>query len=81
MNVFKDDLFGNKYFIAMSLILFVVVGITWFTNYNSIESKCERYVQRIGSMIGARSGNTLRDLQIHSASEALIKDCVARGGP
>lgn len=81
MNVFKDDLFRNKYFVTILAILALVVGIAWFIGYNSVESKCRRYAQRLGSTFGAGSGSKLRDLQIQTASDPLIQDCVKRGGP
>ena len=81
MNVFKDDLFKNKYFVIVLVILAIVVGIAWFINYNSVESKCKRYVQGLGSMLGTGGGNKLRDLQMQTASEPLIQECIKRGGP
>lgn len=81
MNVFKDDLFENKYFVIILAILIIVVGIAWFINYNSVESKCKRYVQGLESMFAVGSGNKLRNLQIRAASDPLIQDCIKRGGP
>lgn len=80
MNVFKDDLFKNKYFLTVLVILAVVVGIAWFINYNSVESKCRRYVQGLASTLGTGGGNELRDLQIQTVSEPLIQECIKRGG-
>lgn len=79
MDVFKDDLFKNKYFIAVLTFLAIIIGITWLINYNSVESRCKRYVQGLGSMLGT-GGNKLREMQIQSASEPLIQDCIKRDG-
>jgi len=80
MDVLHDDLFKNKYFVSLLAILVLVSGIIWFIRYNSVESQCRRYAQGLGSLLGA-GGNKLRDLQLQSAAEPLIQDCVRRGGP
>ncbi len=80
MNVLKDDLFKNKYFVITFVILAIIIGIVWFMDYNSMESKCKRHVQGLGSFFSPGE-NKLRDLQIHTVSEPLIQDCIRRGGP
>ena len=81
MNIFRDDLLKNKYFITIITILSLIIGILWFVNYNSVEQKCKRYVQGLSSHLGTGGENKLRDLQIQKASESLIQDCIKRGGP
>lgn len=81
MNVFKDDLFKNKYFVAVFAILVVVVGVVWFIDYNSVESRCRRYAQGLSSTLGIKGANKFGDLQIQKASEPLIQACIRRGGP
>ncbi|MBI4226519.1 hypothetical protein HY612_05400 [Candidatus Roizmanbacteria bacterium] len=63
------------------VIIAIVVGIAWFINYNSVESKCKRHAQELGSILGTGGGNKLRDLQMQVASEPLIQECIKRGGP
>lgn len=62
------------------MALALVIGIIWFINYNSVESKCQRYVQGLSSKLGVGE-NKLRNLQLQSTSEPLIQDCIKRGGP
>lgn len=81
MDILKDDLFKNKYFVSILAILAVIVGVVYFINYNSVEAKCKRYAQGLGAMLGVGGGNELRNLQMHSASEPLIQECIKRGGP
>lgn len=80
MNILKDDLFKNKYFLSVIVFLAIIIGITWLINYNSVESRCRRFTQGLDSVFGI-GGNRLRELQIQSASESLIQDCIKRGGP
>jgi hypothetical protein len=81
MNIFKDDLFKNKYFVIMLAIGAVVIGALWLADYYSIESKCERYAQESSALLGLKQGNKLRDLQLKTALSPLIQDCIERGGP
>lgn len=80
MDIFKDDLFKNKYFLGVLAALVVIGTVIYFINYNSVESRCKRYAQSLGSLLGA-GGNKLRDLQLQSASQPLIQDCIKNGGP
>ncbi len=80
MDILRDDLFKNKYFLIIVLVLAIVVGVIYLFNYNSVESRCKRYVQNLGSMLGT-GDSKLGDLQLQAASESLVQDCVKRGGP
>lgn len=80
MDILRDDLFKNKYFLVIVSILAVIIGVIYLFNYNSIESKCRRYTQNLGSMLGV-GGSRLRDLQLQTASDSLVQDCIKRGGP
>ncbi len=80
MDVLRDDLFKNKYFLIIVSILAVIIGVIYLVNSNSVESKCKRYVQNLGTMLGA-GGSGLKDIQLQTASESLVQDCIKRGGP
>lgn len=81
MNVFKDDLFKKRYFVTILAILSFIIGIAWFINYNSIESKCKRYSKKLGSSFSVGKGNKLMELQIQKALDPIIQECIKRGGP
>lgn len=81
MDIFRDDLFKNKYFVAVVVTLIFVGLAIYFLNYNSVESRCERYVQGlVGSMRGPES-NRLEQMQLQNASKSIIEECIKRGGP
>jgi len=80
MDIFKEDLLKNKYFLILVTILVIAGGVIWFLNYNSVESRCRRYVKGLGSVFGEER-NKLRELQLEKASDSLIRECIRRGGP
>lgn len=87
MSILTKNLFENKYFIAILIIVGIVVGIIGFMDYNSVESRCrryvkERYVDRLIS-VSSRNGDRNRtwELIIKNAAELMIQDCIKRGGP
>ena len=80
MDILRDDLFKNKYFVMILAFFGLIIAIAWLINYNSVESRCTRYAQGLGSMFRS-NGNKMMDLQIKVASEPLIQDCINRGGP
>lgn len=81
MDIFKDDLLKNKYFVSVFAIIAIIIGVVYLIKYNSVEAKCKRYAQGLGAMLGIGGGNELRNLQMQSASESLIQECIKRGGP
>lgn len=80
MNIFHDDLLKNKYFLGVVVFIGIIIAVIWFIDFNSIENKCQRYAQGLGSMLGA-GDNRLQKLQLESASQPLVEDCIKRGGP
>jgi hypothetical protein len=79
MDALHDDLFQNKYF-RIILVVFGVIGLgIYLVDYVSVESKCERYYEKVGSVFS--TGSELRELQIDSAMSSSIEDCIDRGGP
>ena len=80
MDIFRDDLFKNKYFKTAFILLALCIGIYWFIDYNSVESRCTRYVQGLGSLLGT-GGNGMREAALDAASRPLIEECIQRGGP
>lgn len=80
MDIFKDDLFKYKYFRLAFIILVVGIAIYWFLDYTSVESRCTRYIQGLGSLLGT-GGNGMREAALDAASQPLIEECIQRGGP
>ena len=80
MGIFRDDLLKNKYFLGTVAFIGIIIAVVWFLDFNSIENKCQRYAQRLGSMLGA-GDNRLQKLQLESATQPLVEDCIKRGGP
>lgn len=81
MDIIRDDLFiKDKYFLGIFAVLVAVGVIVYFVNFNSVEAKCRRYVQRLGPM--PKGGdNKLLELQVKTAWEYSIRSCIKRGGP
>jgi len=79
MDILRDDLFRNKYFLVTLSVVAIISAVIYVIHFNSVESRCQRYVQKMGIILGA-GGNKLRDLQLQKASEPLIQDCIKRGG-
>lgn len=80
MDVLRDDLFKNKYFLIVFGVLIAIGLVFYFINYNSVKSRCGRYAQGLGSVLSS-GDNKLRQLQLQTASQPLIEECIKRGGP
>jgi len=80
MNVLQDDLFKNKYFLSILVVLGVIILFFWVKDFNSVESQCSRHVKKLGSMLNY-GGTKSREMALEKASESLIQDCIERGGP
>ncbi len=79
MNVFKDDLLKNKFFVTILAIVAIIIGVAYVIDYNSVESKCQRYVDSFSSTLG--SNNKTKVLLVKTAAKPLLQECIERGGP
>jgi hypothetical protein len=77
MNIFKDDLLKNKYFL-MIVGVFCIVGLIFYlVQYNSVENQCKRKYQKATSYFS--SGNKLQQKALDSSTERLIEKCIEEG--
>ncbi|MBI4130692.1 hypothetical protein HY468_05215 [Candidatus Roizmanbacteria bacterium] len=73
-NVLTTDISGNKYF---RIFLIVVIGIwliAYLMQYNSIESKCERRIDKTSAYFSPI--NKLHEEALRVAKRQLVEKCI-----
>jgi len=79
MDIFKDDLFKNKFFLAILGVIIAIAGIIYLINYNSLESRCTRSVKNTAVFL--TPSTRLQQLNLNTAIKQQVQDCLRRGGP
>lgn len=77
MNIFKDDLFKNKYFLFVAGLFALIVFFFYLMNYNSLENKCRRQFEKAGSFFAPK--NKLQEQLLNSSVDHLVRECVEKG--
>jgi len=77
MDIYRDDLLKNKYFLGVMGIIALIAGVIYIINYNSLENRCTRKIQSVGSYFGTR--NKLQEMALNSAMEKEIQKCIKSG--
>lgn len=78
MNIFKDDLLKNKYFLIIVAIIGLIVGILYIVDYSSVENRCRRKLKAVGSYF--RPKNRLQEMTLDQAMESMVEECVRESG-
>jgi len=80
MNVLKDDIFKNKYFMIVFSVLGLLIAYVYLiNNYFSIEARCRRAYT--GSSMKSYKKESLMQMALESAIEPSIQECIRNGGP
>ena len=77
MNIFKDDLLKNKYFLIIVGCIIVIGFFLYLKQQSSIENKCKRRYQESASFFSG--GSKLQQKALESATDQLIKECIREG--
>lgn len=78
MNIFKDDLLKNKYFLIIVGVILLIGFFLYLRQYNSIENQCMRRYQKSASFFSG--GSELQQKMLDTATEQLIRECIREGG-
>jgi hypothetical protein len=76
MNVFRDDLLKNKYFLVVVGVVLLIAAYFYIREYNSIENGCRRRYEKVSSYFGAQ--NRLQELTLDTATQQLIDECISQ---
>jgi hypothetical protein len=77
MNILKDDLLKNKYFLGFVGIIIVIILFIYIKNYNSLENQCKRRFEKAGDFF--LSGNKLNNYTLNAAIKMQIDECIKNG--
>lgn len=78
MDIFKDDLLKNKYFLSIAGILLIVAAYFYINNYNSLESQCRRRYKKLGGYFDTKT--KIQDRLLESVLEQKIQECIENQG-
>ena len=83
MNIFKEDLLKNKYFLLLVMLFVLVTGILYLRNYNSVKIECELYAKELSQKLSVvmDGGGLVSRSRLDKITPSGIQDCIRKGGP
>jgi hypothetical protein len=74
VNIFKDDLLKNKYFLIVAGAVLVILALLFVKDYNSVENRCKRRYEKASSYFGTQ--NRLQEVTLDTATNQLTEECI-----
>lgn len=75
---FHQNLLKNKYFLLILGLIALTALVIYFTNYNSLESRCRRKYGSASQVFPSK--NRLQQLQLENVVEKSVQECINSGG-
>lgn len=78
MSIWTQNLFDFKIVRILIILGLVAFGIIFYLDYNSLESRCERKVDNLSSLLPDKFISQMPKAQIEAAKKPSIQECISK---
>ena len=76
MSIWTKNILEFKLVRILIVLGVIAFSIIYLINYNSLENKCRRQIEKASSYLPNQSSNKLQQLQLESAKKQAIEECI-----